>query len=103
MNAVKTRMQSFKRPAQAKVMGGKVNTKDENAPKKAAPPRLNTSLMRMAMSQNRRTQATHNSEVMADAQGTIRQGTMDRDSQMFQAIDQQMQGVDALLQSLGAQ
>lgn len=102
-SAVRAKLESFKKPTQAKAMSGKVNTKDEFAPKNTPPHKLDMSLIRMAMANQRRGQAQHDKEVSADALGTVRSGTMDRDSQMLQQIDGTIAGIDELLKSLGAQ
>lgn len=102
-NAVRTKLESFKQPRAAKALTGKINTKDQYAPKPAAAPKLNTSLLRMALAQGRRGETEHNKQVMADSLGTVRSGTIARDSLTLDQIDATISGIDDLLKSLGEQ
>lgn len=102
-SAVRAKLESYKRPNQGKVMGGHVSAKDQYAPKNAPPAKMNTSLLRMALSQGRRGEAEFNKQMGADSLGLVRKGTMDRDGLMLQHYDDTIAGIDELLQSLGAQ
>lgn len=105
MGAVRTKLESFKRPAPAKVMGGSVHPTKYGPPKSSGKQTaLNPLTMaRLAMTLNNRDSRVKNSQASSEILGQTRQGTMDRDADVFQAIDMQMADVDNLLQSLGAQ
>jgi len=102
MGAIRTKLESYKKPAQGKIMRGSGKMPKFGPSKSTGGGRGNTlSLVRMAMAMQRRERAAQDRTVMGEALSTVRQGTMDRDQLMLHQIEASMAGVDNLLQSLG--
>lgn len=102
MGAIRTKLESYKKPAQGKVLRGGGKNQKAPLPKFTGGGRGNMlSMIRMAMAMQRRGQAAQNAMVTGEVMANTRQGTVDRDALMLHQIDASMADVDQLLQSLG--
>lgn len=101
MGAVRTKLESYKRPAKADVKGGKVGKHHVNPPKGGSAPKNDLkSLFWMGRALQKDQASALQSQVLADASTVRRQGSLNNAASIGSALDKLLLDADNALQGL---